>query len=45
MKENRNLEVITYDSKNSHQELHDALETLVPLVEDERTRIAKEMDW
>ena len=28
-----------------HQELHDALENLVPLVEDERTRIANEMDW
>ena len=45
IKENRNLEIITYDAKNNHQELHDALEELVPLVEDERTRIAKEMDW
>ena len=45
IKENRNLEIITYNSKNSHQELHDALENLVPLVEDERTRIANEMDW
>ncbi len=37
------MEVITYDSKNNHQELHDALEVLVLLVEDERKRIAKEM--
>ena len=44
-KENRNLEIITYDSKDNHRELHDALEELVPMVEDERTRIAKEMDW
>lgn len=45
IKENRNLEIITYDSKDNHQELHDALEKLVPLVEDERTRISNEMDW
>lgn len=45
VKENRNLEIITYDSKDNHRELHDALEELVPMVEDERTRIAKEMDW
>ena len=42
---NRNLEIITYDSKDNHRELHDALEELVPMVEDERSRIAKEMDW
>lgn len=45
VKENRNLEIITCDSKDNHRELHDALEELVPMVEDERTRIAKEMDW
>lgn len=45
VKENRNLEIITYDSKDNHRELHDALEELVPMVEDERSRIAKEMDW
>lgn len=45
VKENRNLEIITYNAKNGHQELHEALEELVPLVEDERTRISQEMDW
>ncbi|GAB6953603.1 SIR2 family protein [Mediterraneibacter glycyrrhizinilyticus] len=45
IKENRNLEIITYNARNNHQELHDALEELVFLVEEERTRIAEEMDW
>lgn len=45
IKENRNLEIITYNARNNHQELHDVLEELVFLVEEERTRIAEEMDW
>lgn len=45
IRENRNLEIITYNAKNNHQELHDALDELVSLVDDERTRISNEMDW
>lgn len=45
IRENRNLEIITYNAKNNHQELHDALDELVSLVDDERTIISNEMDW
>lgn len=45
IKENRNLEIFTYNANDNHKELHEALENLVLMVEDERSRIAKEMDW
>lgn len=41
----RNLNILTYDSSFAHKELHQALENLVSLVEDERTIIAKNFDW
>lgn len=45
IKDNRNLEIITYSNKNYHQELHVALRELVTLVDNERDRIAAAKDW
>lgn len=45
LKDNRNLEVITYSNKNHHEELQRALKELVILVEDERDKIAEAKDW
>lgn len=45
IKDNRNLDIITYSKKNNHKELHDALKDLVGLVENERDKIAQSRDW
>ena len=43
--ENRNLNIITYSSKNNHKELLDSLHELVDFVEDKRAEIAETMNW
>ena len=45
LKENSNIEIITYDPVNHHKELLDSLEELVNLVESKREVIAGEMTW
>ena len=40
-----NLKIITYDSKNNHQELIDSIADLVKLVDNERGELAKTYDW
>lgn len=45
MKDNSNLEVLTYDFGENHQNLCESLEELVKLVETERSGIAESQDW
>jgi len=45
LRENRNIEIITYDSADCHKELHDSLNDLVALIEDRRATIASDMNW
>ena len=40
-----NLKVLTYDSKNGHQELADSIDELVIKVDTERTALASTLSW
>lgn len=45
IRENCNLELVTYSSDYNHKELNDSLKELVQLVEEERDNISKTANW